>query len=393
MPDSHIKATPWLCPVLIAAVLLLLVACSENNGPLNTDQTDDQPERISDLRLDSTVHGSIYLSWTAVEIDTEPGGPDPAYDVRWAADSTALIEWTNAAIAASPPDPAPAGSHEQLVVHGLYPDTVYFFGVKIYGDPAGPSPLSNIVSSPSFDDFIVLFPDTCLEAAVREHANVPEGDIYYSALLGLSSFQAEARDITSLSGLEYLRNLEHLHLQHNHIRFLWPLQHMTNLRFLYLWSNVITDIDPLSGLTGLQSLHLDINRISDIAALSGLTGLRQLDLSDNPISDLGPLSGLINLESLTLGDEGSIDDITPLASLGSLQHLSVKSDRLHDLGPLSGLTSLRRLILTGPEMNDLGPLSTLSNLEMLSLNSNGICLLYTSPSPRDRTRSRMPSSA
>ena len=27
------------------------------------------------------------------------------------------------------------------------------------------------------------------------------------------------------------------------------------------------------------------------------------------------------------------------------------------------------------------------------LEQNGICLLYTSPSPRDRTRSRMPSSA
>ena len=27
------------------------------------------------------------------------------------------------------------------------------------------------------------------------------------------------------------------------------------------------------------------------------------------------------------------------------------------------------------------------------LNDLGICLLYTSPSPRDRTRSRMPSSA
>ena len=29
----------------------------------------------------------------------------------------------------------------------------------------------------------------------------------------------------------------------------------------------------------------------------------------------------------------------------------------------------------------------------LELNKGDICLLYTSPSPRDRTRSRMPSSA
>ena len=33
------------------------------------------------------------------------------------------------------------------------------------------------------------------------------------------------------------------------------------------------------------------------------------------------------------------------------------------------------------------------NLNVLLLNRNTSCLLYTSPSPRDRTRSRMPSSA
>ena len=32
-------------------------------------------------------------------------------------------------------------------------------------------------------------------------------------------------------------------------------------------------------------------------------------------------------------------------------------------------------------------------IDFVDLNSNTTCLLYTSPSPRDRTRSRMPSSA
>ena len=31
--------------------------------------------------------------------------------------------------------------------------------------------------------------------------------------------------------------------------------------------------------------------------------------------------------------------------------------------------------------------------DMVDNDENGTCLLYTSPSPRDRTRSRMPSSA
>ena len=33
------------------------------------------------------------------------------------------------------------------------------------------------------------------------------------------------------------------------------------------------------------------------------------------------------------------------------------------------------------------------NNDLLSITQPDICLLYTSPSPRDRTRSRMPSSA
>ena len=36
---------------------------------------------------------------------------------------------------------------------------------------------------------------------------------------------------------------------------------------------------------------------------------------------------------------------------------------------------------------------SLTKKEILNLYLNNVCLLYTSPSPRDRTRSRMPSSA
>ena len=39
-------------------------------------------------------------------------------------------------------------------------------------------------------------------------------------------------------------------------------------------------------------------------------------------------------------------------------------------------------------------MATIQEIKELALNAaRGTCLLYTSPSPRDRTRSRMPSSA
>ena len=43
------------------------------------------------------------------------------------------------------------------------------------------------------------------------------------------------------------------------------------------------------------------------------------------------------------------------------------------------------------KVEDLRP--DLVILDWMMPNMSGICLLYTSPSPRDRTRSRMPSSA
>ena len=62
------------------------------------------------------------------------------------------------------------------------------------------------------------------------------------------------------------------------------------------------------------------------------------------------------------------------------------------------MTVQRILIVSGTHGNEINPVWAVKqfNRRENSLN-NGIeyeyCLLYTSPSPRDRTRSRMPSSA
>ena len=53
----------------------------------------------------------------------------------------------------------------------------------------------------------------------------------------------------------------------------------------------------------------------------------------------------------------------------------------------AGLNSIASIIVF-PEVNNLNP-----NSVIYLIGSLWGCLLYTSPSPRDRTRSRMPSSA
>ena len=50
--------------------------------------------------------------------------------------------------------------------------------------------------------------------------------------------------------------------------------------------------------------------------------------------------------------------------------------------------------LLGLPVNDLDIATSIAPRDVVDrLKKAGICLLYTSPSPRDRTRSRMPSSA
>ena len=59
------------------------------------------------------------------------------------------------------------------------------------------------------------------------------------------------------------------------------------------------------------------------------------------------------------------------------------------------LTVVPAIILYGIAKSGLGGSMTLISVPLMTIVMplNQACLLYTSPSPRDRTRSRMPSSA
>ena len=89
---------------------------------------------------------------------------------------------------------------------------------------------------------------------------------------------------------------------------------------LQLGSNEITDVTPLEGLTNLERLNLGYNQITDISSLKGSTKLEKLGLWDNEITDVSPLAGLTNLEELALHGN-QITDVSPLAGLTKLHTL------------------------------------------------------------------------
>ncbi len=140
---------------------------------------------------------------------------------------------------------------------------------------------------PGCSDATVTFPDTNLEATIRETINKPEGPIFTSDLKSLTMLEAQERGISDLTGLEHCANLRWLALVENNISDLSPLAGLTNLQELFLTSNNISDISPLAGLANLEYLELWYNNISDISPLvenSELSEGDSVDLRDNPLS-------------------------------------------------------------------------------------------------------------
>jgi len=135
----------------------------------------------------------------------------------------------------------------------------------------------------------VTFPDSNLEAAIRKAINRPEGPIYATNLESITMLTPHSRNISDLTGLEYLVNLTDLDLR----------------------DNQISDISLLASLARLTKLNLSFNQISDISSLASLTNLTALDLSWNEISNLSPLVGLTNLRFLSL-EQNNVNDISAL---------------------------------------------------------------------------------
>ena len=109
------------------------------------------------------------------------------------------------------------------------------------------------------------------------------------------------------------------------------------------------------------------------AEIGRLSALRVLDLSYNQLTSL-PMEiwQLTSLERLVLVDN---------------QLTTVPAE-------IGQLTSLRGLYLRGNLLMSVpAEIGQLTSLRGLYLRDNELCLLYTSPSPRDMRRSRMPSSA
>jgi hypothetical protein len=213
--------------------------------------------------------------------------------------------------------------------------------------------------------------DAGLEEAIRVATRISDRPIYPSDLKRLASLEAEARNVSDLTALEYCTGLTRLCLCDNQIDDILPVANLTGLAYLDLSGNQISDVSAVIRLARLRQLYLSGNHISDILALASLTGLRELYLSHNDISDISVLGSLTGLRELYLS-HNHISDISVLGSLTGLRDLHLSGNHISDVSALTSLTSLRDLSLGDNQIDDISPLANLSNLTLLNLSGNQI---------------------
>jgi internalin A len=217
----------------------------------------------------------------------------------------------------------------------------------------------------------VTITDTGLEAAIRTARHITKRPIYPSDLRKLTSLEAEAENVSDLTGLEYCTGLTKLFLSDNQIDDISPVTSFTRLMYLDLSGNQMDDISPVANLTNLTYLDVSGNQMDDISPVANLTNLTYLDVSGNQMEDISPVANLTSLTYLDVSGN-QISDISPVANLTSLTYLDVSGNQISDISPVANLTSLRYLDLSGNQISDISAVGSLMSLGEFYLSRNQI---------------------
>ena len=121
-----------------------------------------------------------------------------------------------------------------------------------------------------------------IEAAIRKAADKRTGELTKADYEKVTSLSIINHNLSNVTGLEKLTQLEDLILNNNKLADVKGLEKLTKLRILYLVNNKLTDVRGLENLTQLTNLNLHTNQLTDVKGLENLTQLVYLVLYNNP---------------------------------------------------------------------------------------------------------------
>lgn len=203
---------------------------------------------------------------------------------------------------------------------------------------------------------IVRFEDETLAAGIATQLEITVETITVQSMATLTDFSLQNAGVTSLSGLEYARNLRHLWVPENNISDLSPLSNLPKLNQLIITENNISDLSPLSSVTSLSYISASNNKISDLTPIANITKLQTLILSNNQISDITPLTNLTNVSFLILYNN-NVSDISPLTNLVKMEQLSMPFNNISDITPLENMNKLTYLAISDNNISDISPIA------------------------------------
>ena len=136
------------------------------------------------------------------------------------------------------------------------------------------------------------------KVSVLRHSNEPnpaELDVLYNLqtirLAGPTApFPNMQFELTNLSGIQHLSNLEIVIITHHKIDNIEVLRNLPHLKSLFLFNNSITGLEGIEALTQLEQLYVQCNQITSIKPIEQLINLKEFYINDNCIATLDGLT-------------------------------------------------------------------------------------------------------
>ncbi|HEX7879606.1 MAG TPA: putative glycoside hydrolase [Candidatus Eisenbacteria bacterium] len=103
------------------------------------------PAAIADFRVLSFTTNSVTVAWTAPGDDGATGTAS-SYDMRWSTTSISEINFATRSYITTEPQPAVAGTTQQLTIVGFSPGRTYYLALKTADEKPNWSAMSNLLS-------------------------------------------------------------------------------------------------------------------------------------------------------------------------------------------------------------------------------------------------------
>ena len=200
------------------------------------------------------------------------------------------------------------------------------------------------------------------------------------APVSLRHLNLSCNQLTGLTDLSYLRNLQYVNLASNGLTNLEGFSNLIHLRDINADSNNITNIDGILDLDGLLSISLKKNKLKSIDFGSAqLRRLSHVNLDGNEINSLLGLRSLPMLSDLSLSFNALTSWPTDACcESNSLQNLYLDNNQLSSVD-ISQILCLRSLSANNNSLSSIEGIETHGTIQRLYLSNQSATITTLDP--------------